>query len=225
MADYRTPLPAMLAGAVEAGINRVLAMDEQSIERLERLEGKLLQLDLEGLAITLYFQFAFSVVEVTLDADREPDARISGTPTALFSLAAPVDGKDWGTPGSGVRIEGDANLARDLGRVFEQLDPDWQASLDRILGENLGYQVGQGLRQGADGLRRTLDGVLDLAGRFLREESGELAEQEDIDGFNRGVDDLRDGMDRLDVRLARIERRRAADLAEQAKSETGQDPE
>ncbi len=221
MADYRTPLPALLAGAVEAGVNRVLAMDEQSVERLERLEGKLLQLDLEGLAITLYFQFAFSVVEVTLDADREPDARISGTPTALFSLAAPADGKGWGTPGSGVRIEGDANLARDLGRVFERLDPDWQATLDRILGENLGYQVGQGLRQGADGLRRTLDGVLDLAGRYLREESGELAEQTGIDAFNRGVDDLRDGVDRLDVRLARLERRRA----EKAAPAPGQDPE
>lgn len=211
MADYRTPLPAMLAGAVEAAVNRVLAMDVRSVERLERLEGKLLQLDLEGLAITLYFQFAFSVVEVTLDADREPDARISGTPTALFSLAAPADGKGWGTPGSGVRIEGDANLARDLAKVFEQLDPDWQATLDRLLGETLGYQVGQGLRQGADGLRRTLDGVFDLAGRFLREESGELAEQNDIDSFNREVDDLRDGVDRLEVRLSRVERRRAAE--------------
>lgn len=209
MADYRTPLPALLAGALEAGINRVLAMDEQSVERLERLEGKVLQLDLEGLAISLYFQFAFGTVEVSLDADREPDARVSGTPTALFSLAAPLDGEGWGTPGSGVRIEGDANLARDLGKVFEQLDPDWQASLDRVLGENLGYQVSQGLRQGADGLRRTLDGVLDMAGRFLREESGELAEQQDIDAFNHGVDDLRDGVDRLDVRLARVERRRA----------------
>lgn len=209
MADYRTPLPGLLAGALEAGINRVLAMDEQSVERLERLEGKVLQLDLEGLAITLYFQFAFSVVEVGLDAEREADARISGTPTALFNLAAPVDGEGWGAPGSGVRIEGDATLARDLGKVFEQLDPDWQASLDRVLGETLGYQVGQGLRQGADGLRRTLDGVFDMAGRFLRDESGELAEQEAIDGFNRGVDDLRDGVDRLDVRLARVERRRA----------------
>lgn len=211
MADYLTPLPAIFAGAVEAGVNRVLAMDEQSVERLERLEGKVLQLDLEGLGITLYFHFAFSVVEVSLETDREPHARISGTPTALFRLAAPADGNGWGTPGSGVRIEGDANLARDLGKVFEQLDPDWQSSLDRALGENLGYQVGQGLRQGADGLRRTLDGVLDLAGRFLREESGELAPQDDIDAFNRGVDDLRDGVDRLDVRLGRIERRRAAE--------------
>lgn len=221
MADYRTPLPALLAGALEAGFNRVLALDERSLERLERLEDKVLQLDLEGLGITLFFQFAFGAVEVTLDAARQPDARISGTPTALFSLASPVDDRSWGAPGSGVRIEGDAGLARDLGKVFEQLDPDWQASLDRILGETLGYQVGESMRRGADGLRRTLDGVFDVAGRFLREESGELAEQDDIDAFNHGVDDLRDGVDRLDVRLARIERRRAAETS----AEAGREPE
>lgn len=211
MADYRTPLPGLLAGAIEAGMNRVLAMDERSVERLERLEGKVLQLDLDGLAITLYFGFAFATVEVTLDAPSRPDARVSGTPTALFSLASPGDGDGWGTPGSGVRIEGDATLARDLGKVLEQLDPDWQAPLAGVLGDTLGYQVGEGLKRGAEGLREALRGSFDMAGRYLREESGALAEQPDIDAFNAGVDDLRDGVDRLETRLARLERRRAAE--------------
>ena len=192
-------------------MNRVLAMDERSVERLERLEGKVLQLDLEGLEITLYFGFAFATVEVTLDPPSRPDARVSGTPTALFSLASPGDGDGWGTPGSGVRIEGDATLARDLGKVFEQLDPDWQAPLAGVLGDTLGYQVGEGLKRGAEGLREALRGSFDMAGRYLREESGALAEQPDIDAFNAGVDDLRDGVDRLETRLARLERRRAAE--------------
>ncbi len=208
MADYRTPLPGMLAGALEAAGNQVFALDSRSVERLERLEGKVLQVDLEGLAITLYFSFAFGVVEVTLDSPREPDARVSGTPPALFGLAAAGNGDGWGASGSGVRIEGDATLARDLGKVFEQLDPDWQAPLDSLLGETLGYQVGEGLRRGAQGLRDALRQSLDMTGRFLNEESGPLAPQTDIDDFNAGVDDLRDGVDRLEARLGRLERRR-----------------
>ncbi len=70
MADYRTPLPGMLAGALEAAVNQVFALDSRSVERLERLEDQVLQVDLEGLAITLYFSFAFGVVEVTLDSPR-----------------------------------------------------------------------------------------------------------------------------------------------------------
>lgn len=209
MAEYRTPLPALLAGALEAAVNRVLALDPQSVERLERVEGKVLQLDLDGLAITLYFSFAFGAVEVTLDTPGDPDARVSGTPPALFALAAPEDGGDWGAPGSGVRIEGDATLARDLGKVFAQLDPDWRSPLDNLLGDTLGYQVGAGLQRGAESLRQALRGARDMAGRYLAEESDALATAAQVEDFNTSVDDLRDGVERLETRLARIEARRA----------------
>ena len=43
MADYRTPLPALFAGALETAINHLLALDESSGKGLSRLEGKLLQ--------------------------------------------------------------------------------------------------------------------------------------------------------------------------------------
>lgn len=199
----------MLAGALEAGVNRVLALDARSVTRLERLEDKVLQVDLEGLAITLYFAFAYGVVEVTLDPPRAPDARVSGTPPALFGLAAEEAG-DWDDGGARVRIEGDAALARDLGKVFSGLEPDWQAPLSHALGDTLGYQVAEGLRRGADGLREALLGSFDMAGRYLREESDVLAANSDVDAFNGAVDELRDGVDRLDARLARLERRRRA---------------
>ncbi|MEM1412749.1 MAG: SCP2 sterol-binding domain-containing protein [Pseudomonadota bacterium] len=204
---YRTPMPGLLAGAIEAAVNQALALDELSVERLERLEGKVLELELEGLAITLFFSFAFGTVEVTLTAPSKPATRVAGSPVALFSLA--TDSEGWGTPGSGVRIEGDATLARDLGKLFEQLDPDWQAPLDSLLGTTLGFQVGEGLKRGAEGLREALRSSLDMAGRYLNEESGALAPQEAIDDFSTAVDDLRDGIDRLEHRLGRVERRRA----------------
>lgn len=218
MADYRTPLPALLASALETGVNHVLALDAGSVDRLERLEGKVLQLDLEGMAITLYFSFAFGSVEVDLDSEQAADAKVSGSPPALFALAADEAG-DWGSPGSGVRIEGDATLARDLGKLFSQLDPDWQAPLMGLLGDVAGYQVAQGLKRGAGGLRDGLRNALDMAGRFLNEESTALAPQTAIDDFNGGVDDLRDGIDRLEARLARLSRQRQ----EAAENESGDD--
>ena len=209
MADYRTPLPGLLADLLETAINRALALDPASAERLERVEGKTLQLDLEGLAITLYLDFAYGAVEVSLDCDDEPAARVSGTPVALFNLAAPDDMGDWGLPGSGVRIEGDATLARDLGKIFSALDPDWRSPLTGIFGDVLGHQVAEGLKQGLSGLRAAAQNSLAMTGRFLNEESDVLAPQHAIDSFNREVDDLRDDLDRFEARLARAERKRA----------------
>ena len=154
MAEYVTPLPGMLALALETAINHVLQLDMDSPARVKKLEGRLLQVDLEGLNITLYFTFKHGVVRVRLEADATPDTIISGTPVALFSMATPED-VDWGLPESKVQINGDASLARDLERIFSKLEPDWEGPLAGMLGDVAGHQVVQGIRQGVETARET----------------------------------------------------------------------
>lgn len=55
MPDYRTPLPAMLATMLQGGLNAVLSIDDSSSARLEKLDGRVLRLALEGLGIELFF--------------------------------------------------------------------------------------------------------------------------------------------------------------------------
>ena len=56
MPAYRTPLPAILAAMLETAINRVLALDDETPARLQHLDGRMLQLDLEGVSISLFFR-------------------------------------------------------------------------------------------------------------------------------------------------------------------------
>jgi len=154
MTEYVTPLPGMLALTLETAINHVLQMDVESPTRVKKLEGRLLQVDLEGLKITLFFTFKHGVVRVRLEADAEPDTIISGTPVALFSMAEPEEA-DWGLPESKVQINGDASLARDLERIFSKLEPDWEGPLSGLLGDVAGYQAAQGIRQGVETARET----------------------------------------------------------------------
>ena len=44
--EYQTPLPAMLALALETAINQVVHLDRESPARIRKLEGRLLQVDL-----------------------------------------------------------------------------------------------------------------------------------------------------------------------------------
>jgi ubiquinone biosynthesis protein UbiJ len=144
----------MLALTLETAINRLLQMDMESPSRVKKLEGRLLQVDLEGLGITLFFTFKHGVVRVRLEADATPDTVISGTPVALFSMAEPEQA-DWGLPESKVQINGDASLARDLERIFSKLEPDWEGPLAAMLGDTVGYQAAQGIRQGVETARET----------------------------------------------------------------------
>jgi len=201
MPGYRTPLPGLLAIMLETAINRILALDEDSAERLRRLDDRMLRLDLEGVGMTLFFAFSGQRVEVGTGSEFEPDTTISGSPFALFSMAAPDEAARWGNPGSRVTISGDATLARDLEQLFSRLDPDWEGRLSRLLGDVLGHQVASGLRAGAGELQRTAGDAGEMLREYLQGPRGPVARPAEIETFSAAVDDLRDAVDRLQARL------------------------
>ena len=204
MRAYRTPLPRVFAGLLEAGLNRVLALDPQSAKRLLALQDKSLQLDIEDLDISLYLAFDSGHVTVSLDSEREPDTVISGTAAALFGMAAPDTAGAWGLPGSDVRIAGNANLARDVERLFSQLEPDWQTPVSDLFGDVLAYQMTTGIRQGIEALRRAAGDGAEMAAAYFRDEAGELVGRAELAGFSGAVDALSDAADRLQARLAAL---------------------
>jgi ubiquinone biosynthesis protein UbiJ len=204
MAEYRTPLPQMMAGFIEAGVNRVLALDPESAKRLLKLQDKVLQLDLEGLDISLYLGFDSGNVRVSLDSDSEPDTLIRGTPMALFSMAAPGDVGNWGLPGSNVHISGDANLARDIEKVFSQMEPDWEKPLADLFGDVLGFQFASGLKQGVEAVRTAAVKTADMAGTYFRDDADGLVRPAELKEFNQAVDGLNDAIDRLEARLKNL---------------------
>lgn len=197
----------MLAALTDSALNQAIGMDPSGPERLRRLDGRLLAVVLDGLGITLYLGFEYGAVNVALDAERDPDTTVTGTPVALFSMAG---GERWGLPGSGVSIEGDAGLARDLGEFFKHLEPDWEGPLAAILGDTLGFQAASALRRGGEAARRTAASTAEQAGHYLREESGLVVDQPDLAEFAEAVDDLRDGVGRLAARLRRLETKSAS---------------
>jgi ubiquinone biosynthesis protein UbiJ len=167
-AKYVTPLPGMLAMALETAVNNVIQLDKRAPGRLRKLQGRLLRVNLEGLGITLYFTFKHGVVRVRLDAEGEADTVISGTPLALFAMAEPEEA-EWGLPESKVQINGDASLARDLERIFHKLEPDWEGPLIGLLGDTAGYQAAAGLRQGARAARETVRNTGQALSDFLKD--------------------------------------------------------
>jgi ubiquinone biosynthesis protein UbiJ len=204
MAEYRTPLPGILAAMLETAINRILALDDLSVERLQRLEGRMLQLDLEGIGITLFFAFTDRHVEVGTGSQHEPDTVISGSPFALFSMAAPQEASRWGTPESRVNISGDANLARDLERLFSRLDPDWEGRLSGLFGDVWGHQVAAGLKAGAQQVKSSAGNAGDMLSEYLLRSEGPVVTADEIKAFSAAVDEVSEAADRLEARIRKI---------------------
>jgi ubiquinone biosynthesis protein UbiJ len=211
---YRTPLPAVLGATLEAAVNQVLSLDKDSARRLSQLDGRLVKLELDGLGIALYFEFFRHRIAVRLDAEREADTVITGTPPALFAMAMPDGDGHWGTVGSRVRISGDATLARDLERLFSRLDPDWEGQLANWFGDVLGHQLAQRGRGAAGALREAMTTLEGIAGEFLQRPASPLALPEEIREFGKAVDTLRDATGRLEARLRLIRELEASKASE-----------
>jgi ubiquinone biosynthesis protein UbiJ len=205
MPEYKTPLPGILAAMLESAINRLLDLDDDTPERMERLQGRMLQLNIEGVGVTLFFAFNGRQVEVGTRSEYEPDTVISGVPVALFAMAVPDGISNWGAPESRVSITGDANLARDLERLFSRLDPDWEGRLSRIFGDVWGHQVAAGLRAGAEQARDAAENAGDMISEYLQQNQGPVIRREEIEEFTQSVADASDSVDRLEARIRQRE--------------------
>ncbi len=119
-------------------------------------------------------------------------------------MAAPEEAARWGTAESRVSISGDANLARDLERLFSQLDPDWEGRLSRLFGDVLGHQVAAGLRAGAEQVRASAGQAGDMLSEYLQRRQGPVVRAEELEDFAQGVEQLREAAGRLESRIRKL---------------------
>ena len=199
MSRYLTPLPGLLASLIEGALERAIHLDDQIEDRLAALNGKSVQLALDGVGIDLYFSGTDDSLTIRAESEEAADTIIRGTPTALLALAVP----DWRASGSGVRIEGDAGTAQALEKLFRQLDPDWERLITDQFGEVVGHQLWRMAQDALNISKRSSNLAREQIGHYLREESGLLASPAEVQQFTAEVDELREAVDRLEARLRR----------------------
>jgi len=211
MTDTASPLDALkpMAGrALEAALNRALALDPDTREALRPLDGRSVALHLASPPLALRIVVAGERLEVgpVRDSD-EPDLSVRSTLGAILSQLPNLLGgarNDHAAPVGKLRIEGDADLARRLQRLAERFDPDWQQPFTAVFGEVIGVQVANTL---AGALRHARDAAGALAGNaaeYVTEESRDVVPRDELNAFHDDVDTLRDDVERAAARVARL---------------------
>jgi ubiquinone biosynthesis protein UbiJ len=120
-------------------------------------------------------------------------------------MAMPDEISNWGTPESRVSITGDANLARDLERLFSRLDPDWEGRLSRIFGDVWGHQVAAGLRAGVEQAKDSAENAREMISEYVQQNQGPVIRREELDEFSAAVEETRESVERLETRIHEME--------------------
>ena len=196
-----------LAGrALQAALNRALALDPETRQALTTLDGRHIDLTLEAPALAMRISVVGQQLEVGPVDHREADltvrSSLAGVLAQLPMLSQARGGQ--GSPAGRVRVAGDAELARRLQQLATGYDPDWQLPFVRVFGEVLGVQVANTLRGALQHARRGASDLAHTAAEFITEESRDVVPRGELDAFHDDVDVLRDDVERLSARLQRL---------------------
>ena len=197
------PLGALLTGTLETAVNRVLALDPDSPARLAALAGKSFALTLTDLEQTLFFLFHERGVDVLGAYEGAPDARISGTLSALAKMGAAAQ-KPGGVLGSGVQFAGDIAAAQTFQQFFQGLSIDWEEQLAVRTNDVIARQVGNAVRGLAGFSRRGAETARANLAEYLQEETRLLPVADELEAFADAVDELQSDLARLDARIRRL---------------------
>ncbi len=199
--------PAWLA-PVENVLNRNIGTQARAAAILRRLEGKSLQLDVDGLIPLRVRALAEHGRLALLGGDDSlADALIGGSVPALLAMM-----KGAATPAAGkgaVTIGGDAEVAELYRELLALARPDPEDETARLFGDVTARRLGNLARQTLGWLKGAKRTVRANIAEYLTEESRDLVNRTELDEFLHGVDDLREGTDRLEARIRRLDGRAA----------------
>jgi len=184
-------LPALKA--IETAINSYLSLDSDSLPYQQSLVGNVVQVDVSGIGIELYFVFNQHRVEICTEFGAIADVVIRGAPLSLIAVAS---GRT-GLMQSGVVIEGDVDTATRFSQLFDRVDIDWEEHVATIAGDNSAHLLGRFKASATDFLSRAQTSIQRNVADYLRDETRYLLHQWELDEFIDDVDDLRDRVDRL----------------------------
>lgn len=194
---------------LEALVNSLLRADPASLERLAAMDGQLILLEVLGPGLKLYCAPGPDGLSMSLDAGREPDCALRGTPLGFARLGLgerPAEGLFQGA----VEMRGDPEVGERFRAVLADLDLDWEEQLSKVAGDPLAHQIGQGVRAWSAWGSRAHQTLAENLKEYLQEEARLLPTPWEVEEFAAAVDILRDDAERLAARIERLVKRRNA---------------
>ena len=199
-------LPAELSfiffSLVEKAFNQWLSMDQDSLRKLEQLQGKTIAVELTDLKLKIVMLIENRRVRLLPDETAPTDTSISTDLATLSRMALHRDG----SLGHGrMEISGDLDTGHRFKQILDQVDIDWEEQLSHVTGDLVAHQAGELVRKTLRWSRDTASSLGQDLSEYLVEEKRLLPHPYELKEFVSQVDRLRDDTERLAARLRRLQ--------------------
>lgn len=196
--------------ALEALLNRVLALDPISQARLAPWHEHCLTLSLQPPGVHLHLHITDQGIRVLSEPGSAPDACISAPPLTMLRFLTPSPlptSRTRPDVASDVRIEGNQALVHALRDLLHELDPDWEGELAGHFGDIIAHEAGRRVRRGLKWGRRASDSLLRNVEEYLEEEARLVPSRPELSACQDDAAPLEQQLDDLAERIAQLEQR------------------
>jgi len=207
--ETRTPNPLLsrLGAALEFAINRAVALDAGTREKIAKLDGRRIGVELKPLELALAITVDRDRLRVGPHWERERDLNLRASPASLLAFAM-RGGDDSVLPPGKVDISGDAELARQFEKIMRDFHPDFEEAFAQTFGDVLGVPIARVVSSAFAWTRDSAKSFALDAAEFVRDESRDAVAAAEAEQFFDDVDNLRERSDRLDARIRRLGEKR-----------------
>lgn len=202
MSHNASMLSVAALASLEQAVNAALALDPKTGERLCRLDGKVVAIELRGTPLRIYLQPHNEGLRLMGHYDGEADTTLRGAPLSMLRMNSGRTGE--GLFRGGVEIDGDVELGTRFQQIFEKLDIDWEEHLSRLTGDIIAHQLGNTVRGLFAWGERSREHLGQDIADYLQEEREVLPVDWEVDEFIESIDTLRSDTDRLEARVKRL---------------------
>src|SRR3990167_7852652 len=194
---------SLALSGLEKAINAYLRMDPESVQRLAKLEKKIIKIEITDWGLYFYVQPTKQGLTLSSEAKDKPNTVISGTLFNLFKTACAKD-KNTALFKNSIAISGDTEIGENIRDIMAGIDIDWEEHLSKITGDVMAHQISRGFQRTMAFGKRTAQTIGDNIKEYLQIESTCVPTKKEVEQFISDVTDLQHGVDRAEARLKRL---------------------
>ncbi len=180
---------------LEIAINRLLALDPPTLERLAALAGRVIAVEVPALGLVLAVAPHGQGVQLMSPPPQDVDARIGGRVADLLNAHAGGGLDD-------LQVDGDKHLASAFAAALRSARIDWAELLAPALGDVGAERGTQAVASLTGALREGAESVLRSGAEFLSYEREALVSANEWDSFRAELRELHAAVGALERRLA-----------------------
>ncbi|ANH14239.1 TPA: SCP2 sterol-binding domain-containing protein [Legionella pneumophila] len=187
--------------ALQTAINQAMKLDEQMPQKLQKLDGKTLEMVITPLNVNFYIRFKGSEMQLLHRIDGRPDTIIHSNPIGLIRLSLLPTSKARSLFNDKIRISGDIELGQSVKKLFDEIDIDWEGHLAHFTGDVVAHQIGSFVRKGLEFKNQFSTSMQQNITEFLQEELRISPSRNELEDFFAEVDELVLSVDRLQAHI------------------------